>query len=1177
MKKRAASLALVLSMILSFTCQAGAVDAGAAATETQLDAVKSVLLGAGMQTRQFPSDNDYIQVAKSLTIIGDNFKADAECTADEKAAMQSKATQIGLKTAIENGEPLFVNGVAQPIFPYTSGVPTEDGYSNVNSDIIRYSVYVETNYDTDGDGKLDLVKALVQIPRAAATKRDNHNFATIMDARPYITGCTDNGDDRKFTYMEGNLGYDLNSLYGSAKYQRVSDREMSTMDAAKKAKAEEWYYVSPYESGSWGDFYDYEDLDWYDYFLVRGYAVVEVGGLGTRGSEGLETCGADVETDAFKCVVEWLAKDSTRTAYTDKEKNIKITADWSNGNVAMTGRSYGGTTDFAVASTGVANLKTIVPVAGIASWYDYTNSQGISTRTNPAYSDNLGFYCAGRYIDENDWDSMKDVYQKYLNRIYNDQMTLNGDYGTHWATRDYTAGNEGKEGTASTSKYNNFNCPALIVHGLNDDNVRTKQFQLMYDAFKNKGQNVKLLLHQGEHITPDYDDHKTSLMIDNKTYSSILNEWYSHYLYGQNTDDGNNAEALAAVTVQNNTDGSWSTLDSWPTSDSLADVNNKLTLTNTATGTTTINSNMNGISNWRDTFTSSSTSASAMYATEPVANDTVIKGTVQVKISAAPIQHPDQQASAVVESAPAVAPRGASHEEIMNPANEDADDAASAIAVQSESTGSRDALMMSAMLVDVADNEFTTYPMSRTEVKTGKMNWVGSGAQDYEIINFKTVQSKYKIIARGWIDLANPSAGFDSASAANKISLEDGVYHDYTVYLQPNYYTVKAGHKLALVVYTYEQGKARYSENYGITIDNHSLSAVIPVPEGTSAATMSAVGKKYSVTTSAENGTVSGLTENMVAEGTEVTLTATADSGYDFSGWTVNGEAVEGGATKTFTINGNTTITANFTVHHSSSGGGSSSGSSTTVSASKSDNGSVSVDKTSASKGSTVTVTVKAKDGYKLDKLTITDAKGNTIDVTNLSNGKFSFVMPEGKVTVTPTFVADNGNQTESKSYSDVKTGDWFNDAVKYVSAKGLMSGTSADKFAPSATTTRAMLMTVLARYAGEDTTGGATWYEKGMEWAKAKGVSDGTNPNANITREQLVTMMYRYAGSPKADGKLDSFSDAASVSTYAADAMQWAVANGIVNGSNGKLNPQNNATRAQVAAILMRFCEMSK
>ncbi|MFQ9127586.1 MAG: S-layer homology domain-containing protein [Butyricicoccaceae bacterium] len=102
----------------------------------------------------------------------------------------------------------------------------------------------------------------------------------------------------------------------------------------------------------------------------------------------------------------------------------------------------------------------------------------------------------------------------------------------------------------------------------------------------------------------------------------------------------------------------------------------------------------------------------------------------------------------------------------------------------------------------------------------------------------------------------------------------------------------------------------------------------------------------------------------------------------------------------------------------------------------------------------------------------------------------------------------------------------WYADAVQYVTDKGLMNGTDDNQFSPNASTTRGMLMTVLARYAGEDTTGGAIWYEKGMNWAKANGVSDGTNPNANITREQLVTMMYRYAGSPKADGKLDSFSD---------------------------------------------------
>ena len=256
--------------------------------------------------------------------------------------------------------------------------------------------------------------------------------------------------------------------------------------------------------------------------------------------------------------------------------------------------------------------------------------------------------------------------------------------------------------------------------------------------------------------------------------------------------------------------------------------------------------------------------------------------------------------------------------------------------------------------------------------------------------------------------------------------------------------------------------------------------------------------------------------------------------------------------------------------HHSSS-------TSNTVSASTASNGKVSLDKSTVKKGDTVTVTVTPDAGYQLDKLTVTDAKGKTVDVTKKSNGKYTFTMPDSKVTITPTFSKIEDVKPSKNGFDDVASSDWFADAVKYVADKGLMNGTDDNQFSPNASTTRGMLMTVLARYAGEDTTGGATWYEKSMEWAKAKGVSDGTNPNANITREQLVTMMYRYAGSPKADGKLDSFSDSASVSTYAADAMQWAVANGIVNGSNGKLNPQNNATRAEVAAILMRFCEMSK
>ena len=116
--------------------------------------------------------------------------------------------------------------------------------------------------------------------------------------------------------------------------------------------------------------------------------------------------------------------------------------------------------------------------------------------------------------------------------------------------------------------------------------------------------------------------------------------------------------------------------------------------------------------------------------------------------------------------------------------------------------------------------------------------------------------------------------------------------------------------------------------------------------------------------------------------------------------------------------------------------------------------------------------------------------------------------------------------------------------------------------------------MTVLARFDDEDTTGGSVWYEKGMAWAKANGVSDGSNPNGSITREQLATMLWRYSGSPIVEGSIDTFNDAGKVSGYATDAMRWAVKTGLIGGvGNNTLAPQGNATRAQLATILMRYC----
>lgn len=357
-----------------------------------------------------------------------------------------------------------MNGMAQPIFPYTTGEVTE-GYSNDESDIIRYCVYVETNYDTDDDGKLDLVKALVQIPRAAM--EGNYKAATIYEARPYITGCNESMNPGKNL---GSESYDISKLY-SQPDKRVPAGTATTADAAAAADSADWYYWNPYEQ-----MYDYEDLNWYDYYLVRGFAVVECGGLGTKGSDGFETCGTDLEIDAFKCVIEWLHGD--RVAYTDKTSNVAISADWSSGKIGMTGRSYAGTTQFGLATTGVAGLETIVPVAGIASWYEYTNSQGISTNSLVNYSERLGWYCNGRYLDPDDYATIAEKYGNYMYQIQQDQLKSNGDYSEHWATRDYTLDAE------------NIKCPALIVHGLNDDNVRTKEFDLMWVFIERDGDSV---------------------------------------------------------------------------------------------------------------------------------------------------------------------------------------------------------------------------------------------------------------------------------------------------------------------------------------------------------------------------------------------------------------------------------------------------------------------------------------------------------------------------------------------------------------------------------------------------------------------------------------------------------------------------------------------------------------
>lgn len=162
--------------------------------------------------------------------------------------------------------------------------------------------------------------------------------------------------------------------------------------------------------------------------------------------------------------------------------------------------------------------------------------------------------------------------------------------------------------------------------------------------------------------------------------------------------------------------------------------------------------------------------------------------------------------------------------------------------------------------------------------------------------------------------------------------------------------------------------------------------------------------------------------------------------------------------------------------------------------------------------------------------------------------------------------------------FTDVTSGSWYYDGVKYVCDNGLMNGTSANAFSPNADTTRSMIVTILARMEGVNTSGGATWYTAGRAWAMENGISDGTNMEGKITREQLAAMLYRYAKMKgydvSASASLSGYTDASGVSGWAKEAMQWAVGSGLIQGSGNALTPQANASRAQIATILMRFAQ---
>ena len=321
------------------------------------------------------------------------------------------------------------------------------------------------------------------------------------------------------------------------------------------------------------------------------------------------------------------------------------------------------------------------------------------------------------------------------------------------------------------------------------------------------------------------------------------------------------------------------------------------------------------------------------------------------------------------------------------------------------------------------------------------------------------------------------------------------------------------------------------------------------------------------------------------AEGATVAIDAGTRSGYTFDGWTsADGVtfANAGSAQTTFTMPaGDVTVTAGFTRI--------SSGPTTyAITAPDAENGTVRVSPSRASRGTTVTITVTPDEGYELESLTVLDSRDNEISLTDKGDGKYTFTMPAGRVTVEASFAKI---APEPLPFGDVDDGDWFADAVRFVYANGMMNGVSETDFAPHAATSRSMIVTILYRMEGEpvvdyamDFTDVASdaYYTEAVRWAASKGIVGGYGnglfgANDDVTREQLAAILYRYAAcqgydvSQRAD--LSGFGDASSISGYAQEALSWAHAQGLVLGfEDGSLRPQGTASRAQIAAVLMRF-----
>ena len=411
----------------------------------------------------------------------------------------------------------------------------------------------------------------------------------------------------------------------------------------------------------------------------------------------------------------------------------------------------------------------------------------------------LAYFCSSRYNDETLSEKQLDDIAAFHHELSLQQLKCGLDYDPEfWGAGNYRL------------HADQIKCSALIVHGFNDENVSTKQFEMMHTAFEQAGQTVKLILHQGPHITPTMANKNYGILIDGKFYDDIVNEWISHYLYGVE----NGAEKMPEVLAQTNYDQKkWETESAWETEHTMK-------LASKEESKTVIDTDWEkaGVSaeNFDDVMAQKSTNMAQRYVTDPFEEAVTVQGTVCLNLKAAL--------------------KDGNIETDFDPENRNDVDTLTMQLGNSKVSGKMDDVEIAVLLCDVCDEEFDSIQTVDPErnivpVTTVKEGGIMNGGDlpAFDEAEFNTVHKKYRVITRAFADLCNPEAGYAPETAQNSIELKKGEYHDYSVYLNATRYIVEPGHRLAVVVATEDPVNCLIHKTYSVEIDDNSVMVEVPV------------------------------------------------------------------------------------------------------------------------------------------------------------------------------------------------------------------------------------------------------------------------------------------------------------------------------------------------------------